>query len=196
MGRSQRHAVLIKGTDASGKGLSEKQPAIVYIQQFAASQAFTVPVGPSGGPLKGSSLAGFPPTTMPPPTGTFAMLDERAEMTGSAFTDPGQFNLSGNPIYEDLPPTWPADAPPDPTLKPVLNSINPSSAKVGAADLTMNVNGSKFVQNSVIWFNGGPEPTTFNSSTQLSTVIKPSTASGPVAVPVWVVNPDGQRTDL
>jgi IPT/TIG domain len=188
MGRSQRHSVYIRGTDASGKGLSEKQPAIVYIQQYAASQALAVPLGPPSGPLKGSSLAGFPPTLIPAPG-----LDEQrdAELTAAGeFTDPGQFNFSGNPIYEDLPatggePPEPIDPPVEPGT-PVITSIDPAHAEVGAADLTMTVTGTGFTAASVILFNNGEEATTFVSETSLTTGVKPSLASGPAVVPVQV----------
>jgi hypothetical protein len=195
MARSQRHKVIIQGVDAAGKGVAEKQAAPVYIQQYLASQAFTVPLGPPSGPLKGSSLAGFPPTLIPAP----GMVEAReAELHAAGeFSDPDQFNLSGNPTYQDLPPAaaGPGPTPPDPALKPVLNSINPSSAKIGDPDLTMNVNGSKFVDGSVIYFNNGAEETTFISDNQLSTIIKPSTATTAGDYPVLVVNPDGQGTD-
>jgi hypothetical protein len=75
---------------------------------------------------------------------------------------------------------------PLPGEEPSLNSINPSSARIGSADITMNVNGNKFTPTSVIYFNGGPELTTFNSPSQVSTVVKPSLAIIPISVPVWV----------
>jgi IPT/TIG domain len=189
MGRSQRHSVYIRGTDASGKGLAEKQPAIVYIQQYAASQALTVPLGPPSGPLKGSTLAGFPPTLIPAP-GLDAM-----ELTATGeFTDPGQFNLSGNPLFQDLPatggePPEPIDPPVEPGT-PVISSINPANAEVGGADLTMTVTGTGFTAASVILFNNGEEATTFVSETELSTGVKPSLASGPAVVPVQVKEGD------
>jgi len=193
MGRSQRHSVIIRGTDAAGKGLAEKQPAPVYIQQFLASQAFAVPVGASGGPLQGSTIAGFPPTLIPAP-GLAAARDAELNAAGD-FSGPGQFNISGNPIYQDLPPAG-GTTPPDEGTKPELNSIDPNSAMIGDPDLTMSVNGLNFVDGSVIVFNEGDETTTFVDSGQLTTVVKPSTASVPGSYPVYVRNPDGQRTDL
>jgi len=117
-GRSQRHKITIQRTDSAGKGLSEKQPANPYIIQYANSQAFTVPVGPSGGPLQGSSMAGFPPTLIPLP----GLLAERsAELTAEGdFSDPGQFNLSGNPIYTDLPES---NVAPEPVLEHPLLAL-------------------------------------------------------------------------
>lgn len=191
MSRSQRHAVYIKGTDACGKGVAEGVAAPVYVQQFIATLPFTVPVGPAGGPLKGSTTAGFPPTALPSPKGVEGMMAE-SMAEGGDLTDPGQFNLSGNPSYISLPPadgTAPAPGPgpdPEPGQEPTLNSINPSSAKIGSADLLMNVNGNNFTDSSIIYFNGGAEETIFVSSSQLQTTVKPSTATTPGDYPVWV----------
>lgn len=73
---------------------------------------------------------------------------------------------------------------PEPELS--LAAIDPTTAEVGAADLTLTVTGTGFGPDSVIVFNGGEEETTIVSDTQLTTIVKPSTASGAVAVPVWV----------
>jgi hypothetical protein len=50
----------------------------------------------------------------------------------------------------------------------------------------MHVYGSGFTATSVIMFNGGVEPTTRVSATELTTIVKPSLATVPVVVPVWV----------
>jgi hypothetical protein len=193
MSRSQRHKVIIQGTDSAGKGLSEKQPAIVYIQQFAASQAFAVPIGPSGGPLQGSSVAGFPPTLIPPPTG---LMRADAELTAEGgFSDPGQFNLSGNPIHQDLPPAEGGELPPpdggggtdpEPGMEPTLTSLDPDTAELGSADITLRVLGTNFTDSSVIHFSDNDEPTTFVSDTEVTTGVKPSLGWGAVSLPVTV----------
>jgi hypothetical protein len=59
---------------------------------------------------------------------------------------------------------------------------------LGSADVVMKVNGTNFTVNSKIVFNGGEEPTTFVSATEVRTTVKPSTASMAVSVPVWVRN--------
>src|SRR3954464_7044112 len=119
VGRSQRHRVYIAGGDSAGKGLAEGQPAIVYIQQNALSQAFAVPVGATGGPLKGSTIAGDPPVLFPPPKGVLAEREQEEEKAEKqpTYTDPGQFNLSGNPHYIDLPPADTVE-PEEPPVKP------------------------------------------------------------------------------
>jgi hypothetical protein len=69
---------------------------------------------------------------------------------------------------------------------PKLTSIDPTSAVVGGPDLTLTVHGTEFTSDCVIYFNGGAEPTEFVSETELTTTVKPSTASGPITVPVTV----------
>ena len=67
-----------------------------------------------------------------------------------------------------------------------LNSLSPSSALVGGRDETLHVYGIGFAEDSVIVFNEGVEPTTFVSVNELTTGLRPSTASGDWTVPVKV----------
>jgi hypothetical protein len=78
---------------------------------------------------------------------------------------------------------------------PVLNSINPNTAVIGGANLTMTASGSKYLSSaqapnfvSKIIFNGGVEPTTYISDTQVSTGVSPATAGTPGSYPVEVSN--------
>jgi hypothetical protein len=73
-------------------------------------------------------------------------------------------------------------------LTPTLTGIAPNTAVVGGAQLTMTATGTLFDENTVIVFNGSPEPTTFVDATHVTTVVKPATASGPAVVPVLVRN--------
>jgi hypothetical protein len=77
---------------------------------------------------------------------------------------------------------------------PTLGSLVPATAVVGAANLTMRCLGTGFVRGSVIIFGGGVENTVFVSATEVTTIVKPSTASGAATVQVQVRNPDGQAT--
>jgi hypothetical protein len=70
----------------------------------------------------------------------------------------------------------------------------PNTAEVGGPDLTVTVSGSGFTPESVIVWNGGDEPTTFLNKSTLTTTVKPSTASGPVTVPITVRN--GELTSV
>lgn len=85
---------------------------------------------------------------------------------------------------------------PPPSQAPVINSLDPNTAVVGGPDVTMTVNGSGFTSQSVIVWNGGDEPTTFVSNTQVTTGVKPSTASGPWSIPVAVRNGDKVSNSL
>lgn len=73
-------------------------------------------------------------------------------------------------------------------VRPTLNSITPNTAVKGSADLTLSCNGTQFTPNTVIWFNGGYEPTTYVSPTQVTTIVKPSLVSQAIAVQVNVSN--------
>ena len=57
---------------------------------------------------------------------------------------------------------------------PRLTSITPSAVEAGSVALTLVVNGSNFVSDSVIRLNGQARPTTFVNSTQLTTSLAAS----------------------
>lgn len=95
----------------------------------------------------------------------------------------------GEPDRPELPPPTQAQA-------PAITSLSPNTAVVGGPDLTMTVVGSGFTSGSVIVWNGSDEPTTVVSATQVSTGVKPSTASGPWAIPVAVRNGDKMSNSL
>lgn len=67
-----------------------------------------------------------------------------------------------------------------------VTTLNPATAVLGGPDLTMHVIGTGFRQGDVILFNGGVEPTTFVSPTELTTIVKPSTAGFTGSYPVTV----------
>jgi hypothetical protein len=69
---------------------------------------------------------------------------------------------------------------------PVASALSPDTAVVGGPDITCTVTGTGFTPFSKITFNGTDEVTEFISETELSTIVKPSTASGPWAIPVAV----------
>lgn len=75
---------------------------------------------------------------------------------------------------------------PGPSADPTLTFIDPSSAAIGSADLTLRVVGTGFTDQSKIVFNGGEEPTTFVNASELTTGVKPSTAGTPGAYDVLV----------
>ncbi len=83
MGRSQRHMIFEQGAPANGEPVAQGQPAPTYIDQYitedmppeqrkvpdlrAEGGDLIVPVGPPGGPLQGSTMAGALPADIPEP---------------------------------------------------------------------------------------------------------------------------------
>jgi hypothetical protein len=54
---------------------------------------------------------------------------------------------------------------------PAITSLQPSSVVAGSSAFTLTVNGSNFVNTSVVNFNGAPRATTFVNATQLTAAI-------------------------
>ena len=67
---------------------------------------------------------------------------------------------------------------------PIISSW--SGAEIGDPDVEMRVAGEGFTETCVITFNGGDEPTTFVSETEVSTMVKPSTATTSGTYPITV----------
>jgi hypothetical protein len=72
---------------------------------------------------------------------------------------------------------------------PALSAINPSTVVAGGSGFTMLVDGSNFVSNSVINFNGVAQQTTFLSGTQLSFALLPSDIANTGTAIITVSNP-------
>lgn len=81
--------------------------------------------------------------------------------------------------FAEVPP----EVPPEPLT---LTSIDPATAAIGGAELEMHAYGTGFTAASIITFNGGDEPTTFVSATDIWTTVQPSTAGVLGAFPVTV----------
>jgi hypothetical protein len=102
-------------------------------------------------------------------------------------------------IHGTAPPDRPEIPPgtlPPPVKAPTVTSLTPNTAIIGDADFTMTVNGSGFKSDSVIVWNGGDEPTTFVAEGQVTTIVKPSTASGPYTIPIAVRNGDKVSNEM
>src|SRR5262245_48714678 len=173
MGRSQRHMIVEQNTTSAGEVHAQGVVADSIVAQVDPSALNVLTTPPEGSQLE-------------IPAGGFVVPEgpSGGPLAGSS--------MSGAVPDALAPP--PDPEPPEPGFKPVLNSINPSSARIGDPDLNMHVNGNYFVDGAVIVFNGGDEATTYKSGGQLSTIIKPSLATTPGSYPVWVRNPDGQRS--
>lgn len=74
---------------------------------------------------------------------------------------------------------------------PVLTSLVPPSAKIGDPSFTLHVHGSGFRPDSVILWNGSPEPTVMVSPTEVTTTVNMATATTAMAIPVAVRGPLG-----
>ncbi len=77
--------------------------------------------------------------------------------------------------------------PPNPV--PSLTGLVPAQAAVGSPAFTLTVNGSGFVPNSVVNWNGVPRPTSFSSATQLFAQIPASDAANAGTASITVTNP-------
>ena len=76
---------------------------------------------------------------------------------------------------------------------PAITSISPNSATQNTAAFTLTVNGTGFIQSSVIRWKGADRPTTYVSNTQLTAQIPASdlTTAGAAAVTVFNPAPGG-----
>jgi hypothetical protein len=84
-------------------------------------------------------------------------------------------------------------------LTPTLTSLSQSSAMAGAAAFTLTVQGSNFVNGSVVRFNGNNHTTSFVSSTQLTVQITAADIQSAGTASVSVFNPlpgGGQSNSL
>jgi hypothetical protein len=74
---------------------------------------------------------------------------------------------------------------------PVIDTLDPASCVIGDADFMLVINGSNFLPEvTTIYFAGYDEPTTFNNTGSVQTVVKPSLWGDPVVVDVQVHNGD------
>ena len=73
--------------------------------------------------------------------------------------------------------------------KPVVTSMNPSTAFAGAPGLLLNLNGQNFVSQSTVFVNNSSRNTSFLSSTSLQVSLDSSDLLTPGALSIQVVNP-------
>jgi hypothetical protein len=171
---SQRHKLLTYNYGATCYTFDEKAAAIGYIRQQPGP--YVQPTGPAGGPLKGSTLSGPPPASLPGPL----ELEHPALVLGLI--------LAGSQRPPDqLPPDLPA---------PTISSLEPDTAELGSASFTLHVKGTGFWPGSMIVFNGGAEQSELISPTELTTGINMATAETPGSYPVLVHSPDGKESNV
>jgi IPT/TIG domain-containing protein len=75
---------------------------------------------------------------------------------------------------------------PEPVGDQTFTSMNPDTLAMSDADTEVSFIGSGFTEGSKIIWNGSEEPTNFVSDTELTTIVRPSTVSFPLAVPVAI----------
>lgn len=102
---------------------------------------------------------------------------------------------TGQPEIETSPEPLPPEPGPEP-LPPVLLSLDPEGAEIGAEDVIMTCLGENFTADSIIVFNDGDEVTNYVSASEVTTIVKPSLASAAVDVQVYVKTGHGDSAPL
>ncbi|TAN24637.1 MAG: hypothetical protein EPN33_02410 [Acidobacteria bacterium] len=87
------------------------------------------------------------------------------------------------------PSTPPPPPPPANNPVPVISSLSPASATVGAAAQTLTINGSNFMSASTVTYNGASHTATFVSASSLTISLSASDQSTAGSYPVVVTNP-------
>jgi hypothetical protein len=78
---------------------------------------------------------------------------------------------------------------PSGTSRPTITSLSPANATAGSGDFWLTVNGTGFVANSVVQWNGSPRTTTVMDGGQLMAYISNADISAPGTADVTVLNP-------
>jgi hypothetical protein len=79
---------------------------------------------------------------------------------------------------------------------PVLTSLNPSTLTAGGPAFTLTVDGTNFVSNSAVRWNGANRTTTFVNTSQLTAGIPASDIASTGTASVTVANPEEARRTL
>jgi hypothetical protein len=90
---------------------------------------------------------------------------------GGAVCDVGAVEFAPNPV-------------------PSLTSLNPATTQAGGNDFILTVNGSNFMDGSVVQWNGSARTTTYISATQLSAQIKSADIASQGSASITVFNPE------
>jgi hypothetical protein len=142
----------------------------------------------AGGPVK-------PKAESPRAT---AYREQRAIDSGRKLLDGDEQNrvevLTGKRLQQRPAPER-GDLPPVDLPAPTLTSLSPNTVALGQPDFDIHVMGTGFAEGAVIVWNGGDEPTTRVSETELTTGVNMATAQNAVTLPVLVRNPDDQITE-
>ncbi|MGO9086967.1 MAG: IPT/TIG domain-containing protein [Candidatus Sulfotelmatobacter sp.] len=72
---------------------------------------------------------------------------------------------------------------------PAISQLNPADATAGGAQFQLEVDGTNFAANAIVYFNSAGEPTTVVSSSKLEAMIPASAIMKAGMVQVTVTNP-------
>lgn len=115
-------------------------------------------------------------TSSDQPTDEIPDLDEKI---AAAAAMAAKWTEAGGPVIVPVEP-------PEPPEPVALTSIDPTTAVLNDPDVTLHCYGSGFTTSSTIYFADQPEPITFVSAEEVTTIVKPSLPWGAVTVPVRV----------
>jgi hypothetical protein len=108
-------------------------------------------------------------------------LENEAGATRAVLASSMQSAIGGSPVKTATKGAAYTPGPP-----PVATALVPPSAKLGDANFTLHVQGTGFRADDVIVWNGGAEPTTFVSATELTTGVNMASAAVAMPIPVLV----------
>ena len=94
------------------------------------------------------------------------------------------------------PGTWDDWQGGDVVPPPMVSDLSPSVATVGGSAFTLTVIGTNFVSGAKIRWNGSDRVTTFMSATQLQANILATDIATAGTIPVTVLNPDGNLSNM
>ncbi len=92
--------------------------------------------------------------------------------------------LNPGPLLSPQAPVFTVVAP-----TPAIASLSPASVLPGSPDFTLTVNGSNFLSNATVNWNGAALPTTRVSAAQLTAVVSAALIAAPGTVKITVSNP-------
>ena len=104
-------------------------------------------------------------------------------LSGSSLDTPGVFSFGSSGIL------WALKIARDTSMPPVIESLTPATLTAGAGDSTIQIAGSNFAQNAVVLVNAVNAATTFQSSIQLTAILKAPYLANAGVLQLQVLNP-------
>lgn len=172
---SQRHKLWEQGSTAAGEIHAQGVVAPGIAMQVDPQAYNVLKAGP---PLYNTGLELREPPDMTDvvvPVGEYG-----GPLSGSTLT---------GAIPEELVPPDPNPEPPDPDVTtPELTSLEPASAPIQSGDITIQIHGTGFSNETIMMWNGADDHAAYVSETQMSTVVKTSLATVPSTCTVVMRN--------